>query len=122
MAVTRVWFAGISNCDEQFVFRNQDRRAHDIYVEDFNDGIVETHVLVGTSIELYAEVIAGCFKTKSNFAKEVIRAYKKMCGLDKDTEIKGIKFNFNDVEILVTKENANVKDIIKQYYDGIKAC
>ena len=57
----------------------------------------------------FAEIIAGCFDRDSNFE----RVMRENFGC-KD-EIKGIKFEFNDIPFTVRKGSSDAKNIVKEY-------
>ena len=71
----------------------------------------------GCNIWGFAELIAGCFDEDSNFASELLRAYD----CDENTPFTGIKFEFNGVTILVTKENADKDKIYAEWNAGMEA-
>lgn len=89
-----------------------------IYVYGLEDGIVEVRACPGMSIEEFAEVIDGCFASLSNFEEETLKVYNvKPC-----TKLKGIKVVFNDIHVCTaTKENHNVRDITRKYFEKIAA-
>lgn len=90
---------------------------YDLHVKSFEDGIATLEVVMGYEISSFLEVVVGCFDKHSNFTRELIYAYN----CDKDTVLKGIKFEFNTIPILVTKANADVDKIYAEYYAKRKA-
>lgn len=89
---------------------------YDLRVKSFEDGIATIDVMMGYEISSFLEVIVGCFSERSNFTRELLYAYN----CDKDTVLKGIKFKFNDIPILVTKANADVDKIYAEYCAKLK--
>ena len=84
-----------------------------LLVASFDDGIAIIDPPPFCDIEDFAKVVAGCFDEKSNFGSEVMDAFMS----DDDMSFNGIQFDFDDIFISVTEENASVDEICKQYYD-----
>lgn len=110
---TKVYFEGIwERNNTSHIFRIISNMAVPaLWVESFEDGIATVDPLAGYHIGQFAEAVAGCFEDDSNFGSEVKRAYN----CDESTPFNGIKFTFNRVTLLVTKENC---DRIRDEYDA----
>ena len=83
-----------------------------IIVTRFKDGIVAVKAMAGENIWEFSEMVQDCFKKGSNFVNELLSSYD----LEDKIPFKGIEFNFNDITVLVTKENSNKSKI----YDAWK--
>ncbi|MEG1705581.1 MAG: hypothetical protein RR290_03280 [Clostridia bacterium] len=70
----------------------------DFEMVEFKNGIMILEVMAGTSIQSFAESIAGCFEEGSNFKG-----------------LKAIKFTFNGADITVTPENSTTEKILEQW-------
>ena len=116
---TRVYFEGIwEHNNTSRIFRtigNDSIRT--LWVEGFEDGIVTVDPVAGCNINTFAEAVAGCFNDDSNFGTEVLRAYD----CDENATFTGIKFKFNGVTLIVTKENADADGIYKEWNAGMEA-
>lgn len=89
-----------------------------IYVNSFEDGIVEVEPWSGAIIDHFAKVIEGCFALGSNFEKAILKTFKAKSG----TKVKGIKVVFNDIHVCTaTKEEHNARDIVRKYFEKIAA-
>lgn len=116
---TRVYFEGIwehNNTSRIFRAIGNDK-IRTLWVEGFEDGIVTVDPVAGCNINTFAEAVAGCFNDDSNFGTEVLRAYN----CDENSTFKGIKFEFNGVTLIVTKENADAERIYQEWDAGMKA-
>lgn len=116
---TRVYFEGIwehNNISRIFRTIGNDS-IRNLWVEGFEDGIVTVDPVAGCNINIFAEAVAGCFNDDSNFGTEVLRAYD----CDENATFTGIKFKFNDVTLIVTKENADADGIYKEWNAGREA-
>jgi hypothetical protein len=100
------------------IFRITSLNNFEFWVNSFEDGIATVSPSVGCNISTFAEIVAGCFTNESNFKDEVIKAFD--CD-EENTIFTGIKFKFNDVPILVTKENADEDKIYEEWNAGMKA-
>lgn len=116
---TRVYYEGIwEHNNSTHIFRTIGNNAiRTLWVEGFEDGIVTVHPVAGCSIDTFAEAVAGCFNEDSNFGTEVLGAYN----CDKNSTFTGIKFEFNGVTLVVTKENADKDRIYKDWKAGMEA-
>ena len=116
---THVYFEGIwDHNNTSRIFRTIGNNAiRTLWVEGFEDGIVTVDHVAGCSIDTFAEAVAGCFNEDSNFGTEVLRAYN----CDKNSTFTGIKFKFNGVTLVVTKENADKDRIYKDWKAGMEA-
>lgn len=83
-----------------------------IRVKSHEDGIFEIDVPYKTPIGHIAELTAGCFDPGSNFDGIVGAVFNSL------EDLKGIRFLFNKVDMLVTSENANPKQIVQSYWDS----
>ena len=81
-----------------------------IYVKGYKDGIVTIEAFAGTNIKAFAEFVEGIFHPKANFALSICSVYNAPV-----ESFKGVHFNFNGVELTVTKENANAKRIYEEW-------
>ena len=113
---TLVYFDGICKHDgiSSRAFRVIDnRKINTILVESFENGIATIDSIgVYCSSDL-AEVVSGCFDDESNFEAEVLNVFN--C---KNTRLNGIKFMFNGVIILITRDNSNEDFVnIECYFD-----
>ncbi len=107
---TRIYFDEIWSYDNQTrIFRTNNQRITALWVKDFKDGIAFIDPAPGDDITNFAEVIAGCFTTSSNFDYEV----KKAFGCEND--FNSIQFTFNGATVTVTKENADPKSIYEAW-------
>lgn len=88
-----------------------------LWVVGFRNGIVTIVPEVGCNIDDFAEAVAGCFNKFSNFGTAVLRAYN----CDENTTFNGIKFEFNGVTLVVTKETADKDRICKEWKAGMEA-
>lgn len=116
---TRVYFEGIwepNNTSRIFRTIGNDS-IRTLWVESFEDGIVTVDPVAGCNINTFAEAVAGCFNDDSNFGTEVLRAYD----CDENATFTGIKFEFNGVTLIVTKENADADGIYKEWNAGMEA-
>ena len=116
---TRVYFEGIwEHNNTSRIFRTIGNDSiRNLWVEGFEDGIVTVDPVAGCNINTFAEAVAGCFNDDSNFGTEVLRAYD----CDENATFTGIKFKFNDVTLIVTKENADADGICKEWNAGREA-
>ena len=80
-----------------------------LFVEDFEDGFATVQPPIGTYIQDFADIIAGCLVKDSNFDFEVLNSYKHSVY----ETFKGIKLKFNNIIVPVMKENANPEVIYK---------
>lgn len=86
-----------------------------VYVKGFKNGFITIEAFEGTPIKAFAEFVAGIFHPQSNFANSVCDMYDIS-----DDLFKGVKFNFNDVNLTVTKENADAKRIYEEWKKKMK--
>lgn len=93
------------------------RKIRYFYVEDFKDGVVVIRPCGGDVIFDFIRVIVGCFNSESNFAEEVFKAFND----GKKATFTGIKFWFNGVPVLVTREKLDVNQILNEWRLGCKA-
>ena len=82
-----------------------------LWVEGVKDGIVTVEPGSGDRFNDFAEAVVGCFNDDSNFGTEVLRTYD----CDENDTFNGIKFTFNGVTLIVTKENADMDVINKEW-------
>lgn len=78
-------------------------------VKEFANGIAVLDPFCGTCIDDFAKAVAGCFDEESNFRK-ILAAY-----FNSEDDLSEIKFEFNDVTVSVTKENADPEWIVKEW-------
>jgi hypothetical protein len=88
-----------------------------LWVEGFEDGIATINPAGGSEIHDFAEAVAGCFSDNSNFGTLLLRAYN----CDKNATFTGIKFEFNGVTLIVTKENADAERIYQEWDAAFEA-
>ncbi len=100
-----------------FIFRALAPRRYTIQVKSFENGVVTIAPMNDSTITTVAEIVAGCFEDHSNFTRELFRAFE----CDKNTAFTGIKFNINEVTIMVTKENADEDKIYAEWKAGAEA-
>lgn len=114
---TNVYFDGIWDCDKTTrVFRVVDPKRDTLFlVKSFETGIAT--IDYGSEITDVAEVVAGCFDKDSNFASELLKAFD----CDENTVFTGIKFDFNGVTVMVTKENADEDKLYAEWCAGMNA-
>ena len=113
---TMVFFEGIWEYDNKtHMFRTFDGKK--LWIKSFEDGVAVADPMPGCRITDFAELVAGCFDEDSNFVFELLRTYN----CDGDAPFTGIKFEFNGVTILVTKENADKDKIYAEWNDGMEA-
>lgn len=116
MAKTRVYFEEIWDYDKKTrIFRTSKRDS--LWITSFENGVAVADPMFGCSITSFAEMIAGCFHKDSNFTSELFRAFD----CDENTAFTGIQFDFNEVILLVTKENADKDKIYAEYRAGLEA-
>lgn len=93
------------------IFGTGEDKIPTLRVEGFEDGIATVKPVGGCTITELAKAVAGCFNDDSNFGTEVLRAYE----CDENATFTGIKFEFNGVTLIVTKENADAKRIYQEW-------
>lgn len=114
---TIVYFDEIWNCDKTTrIFRTVAPKKDSLWVSSFENGIVTINPTYGSTITSFAEIIAGCFDESSNFTYELSKAM----GYSENTIFTGIKFDFNGITIMVTKENANKDKILANWNSSMK--
>lgn len=115
---TRVRFEEIwdfGDGDKTYIFRASNREL--LEVKSFENGIAIVDPLCGSDIHDFAKLISGCFHKGSNVEKQL----KNFFGCDSKTTLNGIQFEFNEVTVLVTKENANARKIVAEWRAGVDA-
>lgn len=113
---TRVYFDGIWDYDKTTrVFRTSGRDT--LLVSSFAKGIATVAPMLGSEITTFSRLIAGCFEEDSNFEAEL----RKSFDCDSETVLTGIQFEFNEVTVLVTKENADTEKIVAEWRAGMNA-
>ncbi len=80
------------------------------YIHEFKNGTAVIEPMVGTEIEDFAKVVVGCFRVKSNFQAKSNKLFNS------NQPLEAIEFNFNDVEMTITRENANAEKIVKEWH------
>lgn len=115
---TIVYFDGIWDYDNTTrILRAVAPRRDTLWVSSFENGIATIDPMCGSMITHVAEIVAGCFDEDSNFASELLKAF----GCDENTAFTGIKFDFNEVTVMVTKENADKDKIYAEWQAGMEA-
>lgn len=115
---TIVYFKNVCDYDNTSrIFRIVFPKRDTLWVNSFEDGIVTVDPSAGSDIRDFAEIIAGCFKKDSNFEEEIFKAFDS----DENATFRGIKFNFNGVTLVVTKENASKEKIYQEWNAGMEA-
>lgn len=84
-----------------------------LLVKSFQNGIATVEPYNRCSLQVFAQVIAGCFDYSSNFIMELRFAY----GLNSNSVLTGIEFSFEGVNFLVTAENATVDKICNTWHE-----
>lgn len=113
---TRVYFDEIWDYDNKTrIFRTFNRDT--LWVSSFENGIAIVDPMCGSEITAFSGLIAGCFEEGSNFEAELCEAFD----CDSETALTGIQFEFNEVTVLVTKENANTEQIVAEWRAGMDA-
>lgn len=111
---TMVYFDEIWDYDNKTrIIRTFDRDT--LMVESFENGIAVVNPMCGMEITAFSRLMAGCFEEGSNFEAELCEAFN--C----ETALTGIRFEFNGVTVLVTKENANTEQIVVDWKAGMDA-
>lgn len=87
----------------------------DVYIEKCEDGIITIMPPGGTNIKVFADFVSGIFHPKSKFAAFVCEELKVP-----PEDFVGVRFDFNDVIMTVTKENSDPKLIYKTWYKEMK--
>ncbi len=113
---TRVYFDGIWDYDKTTrIFRTSGRDT--LWVSSFENGIATVDPMCGSEITAFSGLIAGCFEEGSNFEAELCKGFD----CDLETALTGIQFEFNEVTVLVTKENAHTDKIVAEWRAGMDA-
>lgn len=113
---TRVYFDEIWDYDKTTrIFRTSGRDT--LWVSSFENGIATVDPMCGSEITAFSGLIAGCFEEGSNFEAELRKGFD----CDSETALTGIQFEFNEVTILVTKENADTDKIVAEWRAGMDA-
>lgn len=113
---TRVYFDEIWDYDNKTrIFRTFNRDT--LWVSSFENGIAVVDPMYGSEITAFSGLIAGCFEEGSNFEAELCEAFD----CDSETTLNGIQFEFNEVTVLVTKENADKDKIVAEWRAGMDA-
>ena len=79
------------------------------------DGIVTIAPTSNEDIYTMSEIAKHAFNPSSNFKKVIFES----AGIPIDMPLNGIKFSFNDVEILVTSEKTKFKEIWEVYEERL---
>ena len=74
----------------------------EFHLKSFNKGVAVIDA-PGLTISAMAELVAECFEKQSGFYG-----------------VKRIEFDFGNLQIAVTKENASKEEIVRQYYDKLE--
>lgn len=85
-------------------------------VLNVTDGIVHIDPDILSDIYTISKMAMNCFEDLSNFHRTVF----KVAGALSSTPLNGIKFYFNDVEIVITKETKDFTEIWKTYCKGLE--
>lgn len=112
---TIVYFDGVpSRQSTSRIFRIiRPRCTSSLLVKSFQNGIATVEPYNRCSLQVFAQVIAGCFDCSSNFDLELRFAY----GLNSNSVLTGIEFSFEGVNFLVTAENATVDKICNTWHE-----
>ncbi len=109
---TIIYFDGTWDCGDIIRnFRTVDSEIEALHVRSFEDGVATVLPNLDCDITDFAEIIAGCFAKDSNFGEEVMSAFN----CNENAKFSGIKFNFNGVTLVVTKENADADKIFDMW-------
>ena len=90
------------------LFGIEGTRIH-LQVTSYKNGVATVEPSAGTSIEKFAEIICGCFKPESNFARELELAYGERQGLE------AIEVIFNGLYLGKASAETKVDDIIVRW-------
>lgn len=115
---TIVYFEEIWDYDKKsHIFRTVSPKRDSLWVSSFENGIATVDPMCGSTITEFAAMVAGCFEADSNFTEELLSAFE----CEEGTEFNGIKFEFNGVTLVVTKENADAEKIYAEWNAGMEA-
>lgn len=112
MAVTNVHYVKRVKKVRRFKIEG---KTYDLKVDSFENGIAYILPIYMISINELAEIISDLFNESSNFKSELFKAFN----CNSDTEFIGIQFEFNFVNFLITKENADANKICEMYSLGL---
>lgn len=116
---TIVYFDEIWNYDKTTrIFRTVAPKRDILLVSSFEDGIAMVKPMRGCNITAFAKTVAGCFADESNFRHEVFKAFE----CEENATFSGIKFEFNGVTFVVTKENADEHKIYEEWDAKTQEC
>jgi hypothetical protein len=87
----------------------------EVFVEGVKDGIFQIDAPIGALITEFLKFVVGIFEPDSNFASFVCEKF----GVP-ESSFKGVSFEFNEVKLTVTKENANADELFKYWKAEIK--
>ncbi len=104
------------HADEEFVkmykFRTQDN--HVVLVKEFENGVATIKPTWDyKNLDEFIKVISGCLNEKSNFKKELMKAY----GYDENSKLKGINIIILGINVFISPEKKN-KDEIQSTIDA----
>ena len=89
------------------------------WIKSFDDGCITVYAAYGEVIYSFADMIAGCFLSDSNFSKELLKTYKR------EKEVTKVKIIFNDVRYLLDVKEVTEHNVISrwlkvsQYKNGV---
>ncbi len=113
--ILKSYRTSLESCKTHYIFRTADPKVDTLWVSSFEDGIVTIDPMCGCALNQFSEIVVGCFAKESNFGDEVIKAFE----CDENSTFTGIKFTFNGVTLVVTKENADESIIYEEWYAGM---
>lgn len=102
---------GLDHTGKNRVFRLTSPSKAFIGVRMLNGNIAFVAPMETCHISSFSEIVAGCFKEESNFGEEIRKAFN----CKENFTLNGIRFEFNGVTILVTKENADSEKIYAEW-------
>lgn len=111
MATTNVYFVGVKRGYEKVQCFKLMGKNLCLGVDSFENGIANILPMHMLSVKESAEIVSGLFDESSNFKSELFKAFK----CNENTIFKGISFDFNQINLLITKENAEVNKIYEMY-------
>lgn len=86
-------------------------------VLDFKDNIVTIDLNVFLDFKDAFLMCTGCYDEDSNFQKEICKCFS----MQDDTEILGIKYKFNGVDLIVTKHDGSLDDFFNDYCEKLES-
>lgn len=111
MAATNVYYVGTGKENKKVRCFKIVGKTYCLKVDSFENGIVNILPIYLITFNELAEIVSGLFAKNSNFKTTLFSAFE----CDENAIFKGITFSFNDVNIFITKETADVSKICELY-------